>query len=164
MDNSTFLEKIKANLTNKGYTLQTNIKYGDYNFEVVGHLAKIELSKFGKNDYFFVVGEIKETTLDSIRSFSSQAFDYSGQHRVNKLPPGLFGGYWVFPIILVDQIENSVMNAVQQEDPPKHYSSAEFPIVIEKTTKKVYYFQRTPTWGAAFYAGFRQLASEIASL
>ena len=123
-----------------------------------------EHSKFGKNDYFFAVGEIKETTLDSIRSFSSQAFDYSGQHRVNKLPPGLFGGYWVFPIILVDQIENSVMNAVQQEDPPKHYSSAEFPIVIEKTTKKVYYFQRTPTWGAAFYAGFRQLASEIASL
>ena len=159
-----FLEKIKKNLTNKNYSLQSDVKYGDFNFEVVGHLAKTQLSKFGKNDYFFIVGEVKEPTLANIRSFSNQAYGYSGQHRENKLPPGLFGGYWVFPIILVDQIQDSVMNAVQQEDPPKHYSSAEFPIVVEKTTKKVYYFQRSPAWGAAYYAGFRQLAGEITSL
>jgi len=35
--------------------------------------------------------------------------------------------------------------------------------VVELSTGKATYFQGTPIWGMAYYAGFRQLVSEVAS-
>lgn len=164
MDIKNIVEQIKNNLIKKGYGIQENIDYGDYNFLLVGHLSKFEVSKFGMNDYFVNAGEIKEPTLANIRSFSNQVYGYAGQHKSNKLPPGLFGGYWVFPVAIVESISESVINAIQNETPPKHWSSAEFPIVLDISSGKLYYFQGTPAWGAAYYGGFRQLASELVSL
>ena len=164
MDENTLIGKIKENLKKKGYGIQENIEYGDYKFLLVGHLSKFEVSKFGTNDYFFTVGKVKEPILANIRDLSNQSFGYSGGHRSNPLPPGIFGGYWVFPIIMVESVSESVSNAIQNEVPPKHWSSAEFPIVVDLTSKKTYYFQGTPIWGAAYYAGFRQLINEIVAL
>lgn len=164
MNDNDYIDKIKDNLKKKGYGIQEDIEYGDFKFILVGHLAKFEATKFGHNDYFFTVGKVKEPTLANIRAFSNQSYGYSGQNRSNFLPPGLFGGYWVFPIVLVEQVSESVISAIQNEAAPKHWSSAEFPIVIDTSTKKVYSFQGTSTWGAAYYAGFRQLASEVASI
>jgi len=163
MDSSSLVEQIQKNLQTKGYGIQENVVYGDFKYQIVGHLSKFELSKFGISDYFFTVGYLKDVTLANIRAFSNQSYGYAGSHRSNTLPPGLFGGFWAFSIILVDQLPDSVRQAIESDCPPKHWSSFEFPIVVETSTKKVTYFQGTPTWGMAYYAGFRTLASEVTS-
>ncbi len=162
MDINSLVEQVKKNLQVKGYDIQENVQYGDFNYLIVGHLSKFELSKFGMSDYFFTVGYLKDSTVANIKSFSSQSFGYAGANRSNKLPPGLFGGFWAFSVIFVDQLQDSVRQ-VKNDCPPKHWSSSEFPILVELSTGKVTYFQGTPTWGMAYYAGFRQLASEVTS-
>jgi hypothetical protein len=164
MDTNSLFQQIRRNLQTKGYSIQENITYGDYKFQMVGHLSKFELSKFGISDYFFTVGYLKDTTLANIRAFSNQSYSYAGSHRSNTLPPGVFGGYWVFAIILVDQLSDSVRQAIEADCPPKHWSSSEFPVVVEASTGKATFFQGTPTWGMAYYAGFRSLASEITAV
>ena len=164
MDKNSLFEQVKKNLQLKGYGIQEEIKYGDFDYKLVGHLSKFELSKFGISDYFFTVGYLKDATVANIKAFSNQSYGYAGSNRSNKLPPGTFGGFWAFSIIFVDQLQDSVRQVIQNDCPPKHWSSFEFPIVVELSTGKATYFQGTPVWGMAYYAGFRSLASEITAV
>ena len=88
MDNSIF-EKIISNLKNMGYDVQENVNYNDYNFDFLGHTAPLQATKFGKNDYFVAGCQMENPTIDDIRQFSSQLFDYSKHNRANKLLPGI---------------------------------------------------------------------------
>lgn len=161
MDITNTLEQIKNNLTQKGYSIQENVAYGDDHFRLVGKLSKFELSKFGVSDYFVVVKELTEPTLEQIRAFSNQTYVYADQQRSGKLPPGFFASYWTFSVALVASLSAEVKTAIQHTAPPQHWASAEFPVVIDLAAGQSYYFQDTPVWGAAYFAGFRQFASEL---
>lgn len=163
MDSNTILEHIKQTLTSKGYTLEEQVAYGDDHFRLVGKLSKFELSKFGVSDYFVVVKELTEPTLERIQAFSNQTYVYAGQQRGGKLPPGFFASYWTFSVALVNGLSAEVKTVIEHTAPLQHWGSAEFPIVIDTTSGQVSFFQDTPVWGAAYYPGFRQFASELFS-
>jgi len=76
MNNPIFV-KIVQNLKGKGYDIQENIDFNDLTFLFVGHTAPLQASKFGKNDYFVVGYEMQNPTINDIRDFSSQVFDFA---------------------------------------------------------------------------------------
>jgi len=159
--NNDYLQKITNNLTNKGFALQQNVEFNEASFDIVGHKAKLELTKFGLNDYFFIVKHLNDITIEGLNAFSELGFKYSGKHRKNFLPPGIFGGYWVFPIVISDVVPEEVFQSVEITRPPKHWSSAVFPVLINSQVNKVHYYQGKVAWGAAYQAGFKQLVNEV---
>ncbi len=158
---SKIFQRIVKNLTSKNYDIQENIDFNGLNFEFVGHSAPLQASKFGKNDYFVVGYIMQNPSIEDIRDFSAQVFEFAKDHRANKLLPGIFGGYWSLPVILVDGLQTKVAVAIEQKSPPKHYAAFEFPIVIDSNTNRVHYFMGTPAWGAVYFEGLRELAQEI---
>ncbi len=158
-----FRQSISTNLSNKGFSLKENVDFGEYKFDIVGHLSKLEFTKFGINDYFCVVKEVNDISPEIIKSISAQIYQYSKKHRNNFLPAGIFGGYWVFPIFICNGVSLSVSEWIKTSLPPKHWSSAEFPVVIDSSSGNSFYFQGKVMWGAAYQAGFRQLAIDLIS-
>jgi hypothetical protein len=45
---------------------------------------------------------------------------------------------------------------IRDTAPQKHWAAAEIPVAFDSATGQVCYFERTPVWGAAYYAGFRR--------
>ncbi len=161
MTQTDLLKKIQDKLKSEGYEVKSDVKYGDYTFPVVGRLSKFELSKFGKADYFVVVGVAQEAKLSDLRSFSSQAYEYAGSNRSTSMPPGLGASFFTFPVLIVNKAEESVVEGVKNGTPPKHWSSTEFPTIVDLTTGKMHYFTGTPAWGAAYWESFRRLVNKV---
>ena len=40
--------------------------------------------------------------------------------------------------------------------PPKHWASNEIPVVFDLADGNLCYLEKTPVWGAAYFAGFRR--------
>lgn len=117
----------------------------------VFHDRSLSLSKFGLVDTVFVVGTAE--TASQAREFSEAAFEY-GLSVKSKLPRGLGGNLVVYPVVVS---ETDLADWVQQYD-PKHWSSFEFPVIIDPTEGTVDYYESAPLWGRIYYKGFRETA------
>ncbi|WP_336331048.1 MULTISPECIES: hypothetical protein [unclassified Haloarcula] len=117
----------------------------------VFHDRSLELSKFGFVDTVFVVGTA-ETAADA-KSFSEAAFEY-GLSVKSKLPRGLGGNLVVYPVVVT---ESDLAEWVEGYA-PKHWSSFEFPVVVDLSEGTVAYNESTPLWGTIYYNGFRETA------
>ena len=163
LEESTPLSRIVRHLTENGFELRHDISYRGQAFSVVAHAAKTEISKFGFAEYFYVVGSVPESSVAYIRRFSSEAYNYCAKNRKSAVLPGLMSSFFVFPVVLVPALSDIVTRDIEKSSPPKHFGSGEFPIVVDQATNAACFYRGTPLWGAAYYAGFRQLAGQIAS-
>ena len=120
----------------------------------VFHDRSLSISKFGLVDTVFVVGTAE--TASQAQAFSEASFNY-GLSLKSKLPRGLGGNLVVYPVIVS---ETGLIDWVQQYD-PKHWSSFEFPVIIDPTEGTVDYYESTPLWGIIYYKGFRETAETI---
>jgi len=117
----------------------------------VFHDRSLSLSKFGLVDTVFVIGTAE--TASQAREFSEAAFEY-GLSVKTKLPRGLGGNLVVYPVVVT---EADLADWVLEYE-PKHWSSFEFPVVIEPIEGTVDYYESTPLWGTIYYKGFRETA------
>lgn len=117
----------------------------------VFHDRSLSLSKFGLVDTVFVVGTAE--TASQARAFSEAAFEH-GLSLKSRFPRGVGGNLVVYPVVVS---ETDLADWVQQYD-PKHWSSFEFPVVVDPTEGTVDYYESTPWWGRIYYKGFRETA------
>lgn len=52
-------------------------------------------------------------------------------------------------------VDERTLASVRSDAPPKHWASAEIPVVYDQGQGNLSYFEKTPVWGSAYYAGFR---------
>ena len=71
------------------------------------------------------------------------------------MPCGLFESVWCFAVAITNRVEDPVARSVRNDSPAKHWAAAEIPVVFHRTEGKLYFYEKTPLWGAAYYAGFR---------
>ncbi|WP_434523000.1 hypothetical protein [Halorubrum sp. AS12] len=90
----------------------------------VFHDRSLSLSKFGLVDTVFVVGTAE--TASQARAFSEATFEH-GLSLKSRFPRGVGGNLVVYPVVVS---ETDLADWVQQYD-PKHWSSFEFPVVID---------------------------------
>jgi hypothetical protein len=126
--------------------------------------TRFELTKFGFSETFFVFRTFETITADALRKFSSDAFDLARQSKTIPLPRGIFESVWCFAVAIAERADSGVTDSVRNDAPTKHWAAAEIPVVFNQTEGRLYYFEKTPLWGAAYYSGFRsQIKRYLAS-
>jgi hypothetical protein len=145
----------------EGFGCSENVPYRDQVFSWVARRTRFELTKSGFSETFFVFAELPSVDRSSLRRFSAKSFRCAKKMRRIPLPCGLFESVWCFPVALVDGIDADTSEAVRNETPPRHWASAEIPVVYDLTSGALCYFEKTPIWGRAYYAKFRKTIREV---
>lgn len=153
---NNWLQKTLQNLARGGFVVSENVGLSDGVARAVARRTSIELTKFGFSETFFVFREFESLTTAALRKFSSDAFDLAKRSKKIPLPCGLFESVWCFAVAIANQLENTAADSVRNDAPAKHMAAAEIPVVFHVPKGRLYYFERTPVWGAAYYRGFRK--------
>ncbi len=121
-----------------------------------------EVSKFGKMTRVITVTSMENvTTSDLVTDFSSLATMFSFDIRGSLLPRGFGGGLLSIPTIVSDGFGEEIKKWIGRNRPPKHWAAFEFPVLVSTVDRQIYYYKKTPLWGAAYYRGFRKFVEEV---
>lgn len=121
-----------------------------------------EASKIGLTDrYCFIKHVPDNTTAQFARSYSSALYTYAYQHK-QTLGRFFRSMMMVFPVLVVDKASGELVNFIRTYQINK-FKSVEFPCIVELSTGNIFYYEKTPLWGALYYNGFRQDAYKFFS-
>ncbi|MBM4158947.1 MAG: hypothetical protein FJ216_09255 [Ignavibacteria bacterium] len=128
----------------------------------VYHRNRLEASKFSKVDTYCGVKYMGEP-LDfaKITGFSSKLFNDSMRARTGGFI-GLGNALVVYPLIVTNGISNQAADFIKNYC-TKHYASFEFPCILDLDTYYLYFYDKTPVWGALYYGGFRTEVMQLFS-
>jgi hypothetical protein len=154
-----WLETALRWLSADGFAISRGVDFTGRKFEAVAHRSRIELTKFGNSETFFVFAEMEKLDPNSLSRFTSLAFQYAKQARSVSLPCGFFESVWCFAVCLTGVLDERTVQYVRGTAPAKHWAAAEIPVVYDTARNKLCYYEKTPLWGAAYYRGFRQQIS-----
>jgi hypothetical protein len=105
---------------------------------------------------FFTFAEIPGLKGDVLQSFSGLSFQFANKNKSAPLPNGLFMSVFCYAVAITEGLDPALAQSIRDTSPTKHWAAFEIPIVYDLTTNDLCYFQKTPIWGAAYYAGFRR--------
>ncbi len=115
-----------------------------------------ELTKFSIVDRFCVATCIEgELTTGKLQDFSSSAFKIAMDNKFF-LPRGFGNAVVAFPLVVAEEVPDKVSQFIRHSYAPKHWSSFEYPVIYGLAESRIYHYESTPTWGAAYYRGFRK--------
>ena len=160
-DGSTWLQTVTEGMAASRFKISSDVSCGDRTFPAVAHRSRFELTKFGNCETFFVFEEFDSLSPAEMRRFSAEAFTFAKAARKLKLPCGLFEAVFCFAVAIVDGLDDATAEAVRNEVPQKHWAAGEIPVVYDRAIGQLCYFEKTPMWGAAYYAGFRKQISKF---
>lgn len=152
---SNWLTEARNRLVAAGFAILDDVPFNGGTLKNVERRSRFELTKFGFCETFFVFAEFSTLNSNVMRSFSADAFRCAMQHKKIPLPCGLFESVFCFAIAATQAVDEATQQSVRNETPPRHWAAGEIPVVYDQVQGKLYYFERTPLWGAAYYAGFR---------
>lgn len=124
--------------------------------------GRVEGTKFGKVDTYAFVKKVPDNIdTNYANSFSNGLSDYA--NRIRTGPPLGFGAMLVvYPVLIIDNISTELYNWTQNYC-PKRFAAAEFPVVLNLSSGDIYYYPKTPIWGAAYYKGYRKEVADCFS-
>lgn len=158
----TWLQQyVHPRLAADAFTPMHDQQYRPWNFRFAAHRSRFEISKFGMAETFFVFGDVPVLTPEALTSFSDAAYRYAIQSKVVPLPCGFFESVWCFAVAITSGLHPQAAEWVRTTTPPKHWSSGEMRVVFDVSTGQLAYFDQTPMWGAAYYAGFRRQIERV---
>lgn len=154
-----YLAKVKGRLDATGYTWIENAP----GFRAVATKKSFQPTKFGMWEDFFVFREYPHVDLATLGAFMRDAVAYTFANRRVSLPRGLGAGLTTYGVSLAGSVDVGTVQAVRNETPPKHWAANEIPVVYDAAANHLYYFEKTPMWGAAYYKGFRKQIAALLS-
>jgi hypothetical protein len=159
MDN--WLTATRGRLASAGYVLHDDESFEGRTFQLVGRRTGFEVTKFGFSESFFVFGQFDRLTNEGLRQFSADAFRFAKERRLIPLPCGLFESVWCYAVAISKAVDEQTLTSVRFKTPTRHWAAGEIPIVYDETAGRLYYFEKTPIWGAAYYRGFRKKIRQL---
>ena len=105
---------------------------------------------------------IKYSENPTISEFGN-FFDYGFKKAksINKVPlfRGFQFGYMIIPCIMTEHISEEVVKHVTLNY-RNHFALHEFPVLYNLSDDKVYYYEKTPLWGAFFFSDLRDVVDK----
>ena len=138
-----------------GFTPLQDQQFRPWNFAFAARRTRFEITKFGMSETFFVFGDVPVVNPDSLNAFADAAYRFSIQSKTVPLPNGWFESVWCYAVAITQGLHPQAAEWVRATAPPKHWGSGEMRAVFDAATGQLVYFEGTPVWGAAYYAGFR---------
>ncbi|HXQ36310.1 MAG TPA: hypothetical protein VN843_20020 [Anaerolineales bacterium] len=151
-----YLQILDARMTQHGFR-----KLQQSRVDRVFHRKQISVTKFGVvNTYCIIKYANEDVTTDYLSSFSDLAFEVSNQNK-SGAPSGLFASLIVYSLTIASNSVPEDVIRFLKAFTPQHFSSFEFPVVYELSSKKLDYCMVTPSWGGFYYQGFRKEAERL---
>jgi hypothetical protein len=150
------MQYIAPKLAANGFSPLAPAIYQPQGYKYIARKSGFELSKFGMADYFFTFAEIPDLTPAMMSQFSAASFNLANANKAVGLPNGFFSFMACFAVAITENLNQETANFIANTTPPAHWASNEIPVAFDLTSKNLVYFQNTPVWGAAYFAGFRR--------
>jgi len=131
----TWLRTVVQGLSSDDFSLSHDVSFAGQEFMAVAHRSRFEVTKLGNSETFFVFGGFQACDGDSVRWFSSLAFNYAKKSKSFPLPCGLLESVFCFAVCVVEALDESTADSVRSVMPPKHWAAAEIPIVYDSVAK-----------------------------
>lgn len=142
-------------LASAGFGILDDVPFEGRSFRFVAQRSRLELSKCGFAETFFVFGEFDELTIEMLRQFSADAFRFAKKYRSIPLPCGFFESVTCYAVAVARAVDEETLMSVQLDTPPLHLASVEMPVVYDQCLREVFYFVGMPFRGWIYYPGFR---------
>ena len=158
----SFLNELSERFSRHGFSVKRGVRLDPYLLEIVAFASAYEVSKFGKMTRIVTVTSMDNVaTSDLVKNFSSTAMKFCLDNRDSLLPRGFGGSLLSIPTIVSDGFPEEIKNWMGRNRAPRHWAAFEFPALVSIVDRQVYYYKKTPLWGAAYYGGFRKFVEEV---
>ncbi len=155
INSNDWLQNVSQKLALSGFSPLSPEKYQPQGFKYAVRRSRFEISKFGMAESFFTFAEIPNLRQEILTQYSTTAFKFANSNKSFPLPNGLFVATFCYAVAITANIDVQLAQYVKATSPIKHWSAFEMPIVFDLTSGNLFYFEKTPMWGAAYYNGFR---------
>lgn len=156
-----YVSNVAQRLGAEGFTCGMNVQHEGNTLNLVAKKSGFELSKFGNAETFFVISYFPTLTVEVLRGYSAWSYKYALSMKQFPLPCGFFEAVTCYPVALVNDLSEPVAAAIRSETATKHFGSFEFPVIKHMPSGYLYYYDKTPAWGAAYFKGFRTTTHRI---
>jgi len=152
MDQNTYLKTVYEKLRQDGFEL-TKDKINEFDV-VVATKKQFKLSWFATQmNIFAIMGVANNVSKSVIGNFSKISLDYAIKKKKG-LPRGLQAGVVSFALLVSLNVNEDAKQWVQQR-PKKHFAAFEMPVIFDLRINELYYYDKTPIFGAIYYKSFR---------
>lgn len=93
-----------------------------------------------------------------MEQYSKDCMNYALKNYKN-LPRGMQNAVVSNNVLASANVDPMAVKFVEAK-PKKHYAAFEMPIIVDLTQEKIYYYKKTPIWGAIYYKYFREYISK----
>ena len=156
MNSTSWLQYVSQKLAANSYQQLPPGTYKQQQFRYAVRRSGFEISKFGNAEYFFTFADISNLDPQVIQQYSGSAFKFAMANKSFPLPCGFFEAVFCFAVAITENVRPQLAQYVADTAPVKHWSAFEMPVVFDLANGQLHHFQKTPVWGAAYYAGFRR--------
>lgn len=156
INSNDWLQNVSQKLSSSGFSPLSSDKFQPQGFKYAVRRSRFEITKFGMAESFFTFAEIPNLTREILMQYSNTSFKFSNNNRSFPLPNGFFVSTFCYAVAITANLDVQLAQYVKDTSPIKHWSAFEMPIVFDLTSGNLFYFEKTPLWGAAYYNGFRK--------
>lgn len=151
----SWLQHVAPRLTQQGFQALAPDTYLSQGFMYAVRRTRFEITKFGMSEAFFVFAQIDQLTPQLMTQFGNAAFRLAERCKSVPLPCGFFEHIVCYPVAITYQMHPQMADWVRFQEPSMRWAANEMPVAFDTSTGYLCYFERTPMWGAAYFAGFR---------
>jgi hypothetical protein len=155
-----FFDDLAQRLGGNGFSVTRNVAPSDHRFDMIAVRSAFKLSKFGKMTTFILAAVVNPADADAVQNYSSKSTKYALDNRDSLLPRGFGGSLLSVPVIVSDDFTDELIQWMTETLAEKHWSAFEFPVLISPKARRIFYCNKTPVWGAAYYGGFRKFVEQ----
>lgn len=156
INSNQWLQHVSQKLGANAYKPVQPEKYQPQGLKYVMHRSRFEITKFGMAENFFTFAEIPNLTHEVLQQFSTTSFKFANANKSIGLPNGWFVATFCFAVAITANLNPQLGQYIRDTAPIKHWGAFEMPVVFDLADGGLYYFEKTPLWGAAYYNGFRK--------
>lgn len=160
INSDSWLQYVSQKLAANSFTPLSPGTYQPQGYKYAVRRSRFEITKFGIAETFFTFAEIPNLSPEVLKKFSGASFAFANQNKAVSLPNGLFVALFCFAVAITENLDPQTAEFIRGTAPDKHWSAFEIPVAVDVTNGNLAYYEKTPAWGAAYYAGFRRQIEE----
>ena len=156
MDADTYTKKIYEKLERDGFVLQKS-RIGSVDVimaaEKKSTLSWLFSCLWARLHFFAFAAPSEHVTREIIESFSKMSFQFA-----KAASPGL-GGFFEssavsFSLLVSSDVDEEAKDFAQRR-PEKHFAAGQMPVIYDLKENELYFYRKTPMWGAMHYKSYR---------
>lgn len=97
-------------------------------------------------------------TKEMLQSYSDKCLHYALDHAPGMVR-GMQNGILSVNVLAGRKIDYGAVNYAMKR-PKKHFAAFEIPVIADLDSEKLYFYRKTPMWGAIYYRSFREFIEQ----